>query len=129
MASVNPKHSNDMQNCRCINLNCPHPERDGDEHPCQACGSPLLLNGRYRVIDVLNQRLNRECTLYNAIDILENSKPKVIKVLYTDDREAIIPFSRGADVLINYWVPGIPRVDKDGHFHIELSTQKLVYCF
>ncbi len=117
-----------MQNCRCINLNCPYPERPGDEHPCQACGSDLLLNGRYRVIGVLNQRQNQDCIVYEAIDITDSNKPKVIKVLYTDDREAIIRFNRGADVLINYWVPGIPRVDKDGYFNIELSTQKPVYC-
>ncbi|UYD29504.1 MULTISPECIES: serine/threonine protein kinase [unclassified Tolypothrix] len=84
---------------------------------------------RYRVIDKLIQPRNRECKLYDAVDINNDNKLKVIKVLYTDNEEVISRFNRGADVLINHWVSGIPKVDKDGYFHIEFpKNQTLAYC-
>ncbi|BAY93495.1 MULTISPECIES: serine/threonine-protein kinase [unclassified Tolypothrix] len=127
--SVYPLHYPEPQHCLCINLNCPSPKRPFKEHPCQACGSDLLLNRRYRVIDTLVQTRNRVCRLYDSVDIKDGNKPKVIKVLYTDNDEIISRFDRGADVLINHWVSGIPKVDKDGYFYIEFpKNQTLAYC-
>lgn len=129
MESVHPLDYPEPQHCLCINLNCPSPKRPFKEHPCQACGSDLLLKRRYRVIDKLIQPRNRECKLYDAVDINNGNKLKVIKVLYTDNEEVISRFNRGADVLINHWVSGIPKVEKDGYFHIEFpQNQTLAYC-
>ncbi|MBD2235769.1 serine/threonine protein kinase [Aulosira sp. FACHB-113] len=89
----------------------------------------MLLKRRYRVIDTLVQTRSRECKLYDAVDINNGNKLKVIKVLYTDNEEVISRFNRGADVLINHWVSGIPKVEKDGYFHIEFpKNQTLAYC-
>lgn len=128
MESVYPLDYPELQYCLCINLNCPQPKRFFNEHTCHACGSDLLLNGRYRVIDILTQRRHKESSIYDAIDVIDRNIAKVIKVLYTDNEDAIARFNRGADVLINYWFPGVPRVDKEGYFHIEFPNQKLAYC-
>ncbi|MBF2087609.1 MAG: pentapeptide repeat-containing protein [Synechococcales cyanobacterium K44_A2020_017] len=39
----------------CLNPSCPNPENLAHTELCQACGSPLLLQGRYRAIQVLGQ--------------------------------------------------------------------------
>lgn len=39
----------------CINANCPNPENPPGTTQCQACGSSLLLNGRYEIIHALGQ--------------------------------------------------------------------------
>ena len=39
----------------CLSPGCPNPENLIDAETCQACGSPLLLRGRYRVLHALGQ--------------------------------------------------------------------------
>jgi serine/threonine-protein kinase len=39
----------------CLNPSCPNPENLANTEICQACGSSLLLQGRYRAIQVLGQ--------------------------------------------------------------------------
>ncbi len=39
----------------CLSPGCPNPENLIDAVTCQACGSPLLLQGRYRVLHALGQ--------------------------------------------------------------------------
>jgi serine/threonine-protein kinase len=39
----------------CLNPSCPNPENLAHTELCQACGSPLLLQGRYRAIQILGQ--------------------------------------------------------------------------
>lgn len=39
----------------CLSPGCPNPENLIDAVTCQACGSPLLLRGRYRVLHALGQ--------------------------------------------------------------------------
>jgi len=39
----------------CLNPNCSHPKNAGSPLNCESCGSPLLLYGRYRVIQPLGQ--------------------------------------------------------------------------
>ena len=39
----------------CLNPACPHPENLTHTERCQACGSPLLLNDRYRILQELGQ--------------------------------------------------------------------------
>jgi serine/threonine protein kinase, bacterial len=39
----------------CLNPDCPHPQNSAQAFICQACGSPLLLNNRYRVLSSLGQ--------------------------------------------------------------------------
>ncbi|QIR39743.1 serine/threonine protein kinase [Tolypothrix sp. PCC 7910] len=125
MASLNsfgdpePQNFNDKEYCLCINPNCPSPKRNKDENRCQACGAALLLNEKYRVIDVLKESKNKACQLYNAVDITNSNKSQVLKFLYTHNPEALTRFNRGADFLINHRFAGLPKVHKGGYFHID----------
>ncbi|MCP2730081.1 serine/threonine protein kinase [Limnofasciculus baicalensis] len=117
-----------MPNCLCINPNCPNPQRSRDEQPCPACASPLLLNGRYRATHLLHQR-NIVSAVFEAIDVADGNNSKVLKVIYTDNQEAISRFNREADVLMNYWFKGIPRGYSEGYFHVEFpNNPKPAYC-
>lgn len=123
------KSSNSQDNiCLCINLTCLHKPKNFNEIYCQDCGADLLLNGRYRVIGVLNQRQIQESMVYDAIDILDGGKPKVIKSLYTDNEEAISRFNRGAYVLAKHWFPGLPQLDPGGYFPMNFPNQMIAYC-
>ncbi|MBD2357963.1 serine/threonine protein kinase [Tolypothrix sp. FACHB-123] len=114
--------------CLCINLKCLHKPKNFNEIYCEDCGSDLLLNGRYRVIGILNQRQIKESMVYDAIDTIDGGNPKVIKVLYTDNEEAISRFNRGAYVLVKHWFPGLPQVDPGGYFPINIANQMVAYC-
>ncbi|WP_168644520.1 serine/threonine-protein kinase [Dolichospermum sp. UHCC 0259] len=63
--------------------------------------------------------------LYNAIDIVEGKKSKVIKVLHTVNQEAIQRFERSAEVLNNNWFEGIPKIDKAGYFQIRFPNDPI----
>jgi len=39
----------------CLNPSCPNPQNPAQSDICQTCGSPLLLNNRYRVMETLGQ--------------------------------------------------------------------------
>jgi serine/threonine protein kinase len=117
-----------QDNCLCINLKCLHKPKNFNEINCQDCGSDLLLNGRYRVIGVLHQQQIKECMLYDAIDTIDGGKPKVIKVLYTDNEEAISRFNKGAYILVKHWFPGLTQVDQGGYFSINFPNQMVAYC-
>ncbi|BAY88857.1 MULTISPECIES: serine/threonine protein kinase [unclassified Tolypothrix] len=125
MASFNSFGDPEQQNfnnkeyCLCINPNCQNPQRSKDESRCQSCGASLLLNEKYRIIDVLKESKNKECQLYNAVDISNKNQLKVIKVLYSYNSEALTRFNKGADFLINHRLPGLPKVQKGGYFHID----------
>lgn len=116
------------QYCLCINRSCSRTKRPLSETNCGNCRSNLILNKRYRVIDVLISEERHQIDksiLYNAIDILDGKKSKVIKVLHTVNQEAIIRFERSAEVLNNNWFEGIPKIDKAGYFQIRFPNDPI----
>ena len=109
----------------CINPICPRPENPEDRSICEACGSHLLLQNRYRVMNVLHQREDRVTTLYDVVDVKDQDTPKVLKVLYTRNPDTISRFDREADLLKNYRIEGLPTVGKDGYFPIEFPNNPI----
>ena len=109
----------------CINPICPRPENPEDRSICEACGSHLLLQNRYRVMNVLHQREDRVTTLYDVVDVKDQDTPKVLKVLYTKNPDTISRFDREADLLKNYRIEGLPTVGKDGYFPIEFPDNPI----
>ncbi len=109
----------------CINPICPRPENPEDRSICEACGSDLLLQNRYRVTNVLHQREDRVTTLYDVVDVKDQDTPKVLKVLYTGNSDTISRFDREADLLKNYRIEGLPTVGKDGYFPIEFPNNPI----
>ena len=113
----------------CINPICPQPENPEDRSICEACGSHLLLQNRYRVTNVLHQREDRVTTLYDVVDVKDQDTPKVLKVLYTRNPDTISRFDREADLLKNYQIEGLPTVGQGGYFPIEFPNNPIpAYC-
>lgn len=113
----------------CINPICPRPENPEDRSICEACGSHLLLQNRYRVMNVLHQREDRVTTLYDVVDERDQDTPKVLKVLYTGNPDTISRFDREADLLKNYRIEGLPTVGQGGYFPIEFPNNPIpAYC-
>ena len=113
----------------CINPICPRPENSEDGSVCEACGSHLLIQNRYRVMNVLHQREDRVTTLYDVVDVKDQDTPKVLKVLYTGNPDTISRFDREADLLKNYRIEGLPTVGQGGYFPIEFPNNPIpAYC-
>ena len=59
--------------CYCFNPDCQHPENSGDVLVCQSCGSNLLLQERYRAIQILGQ--GGFGRTFKAVDQSQPSQP------------------------------------------------------
>ena len=98
----------------CINPECKHHQNPDNFEDCQGCGTPLLINERYRLIKPL-----RELSPRNHTDIFEvddGGTRKVMKVLKDDSPQLVEMFAREALTLQELKDPGIPEVDIDGYF-------------
>ena len=101
----------------CINPDCPQPSHPENSHSltCQACGSNLLLQERYRVMRLLSSQTGFG-TVYEAY---ERDIPKILKVLKRDRSEnpkVLYLFQKEAEVLSHLKHPGVPFIDKNGYF-------------
>ncbi len=68
----------------CINPHCANPQNGDNLLFCQACGSELLLQGRYRVFRQLG-----EGGFGKTFEISQNNILKVLKVLMLDESKAV----------------------------------------
>ena len=106
----------------CINPNCPYPENSDHVLFCQACGSELLLVGRYQV----NRLLSRKGGFGRTYEVSQDSTPKVLKVLIKQDEpRAIELFQQEARVLQQLNHPGIPKGDEYFTYFARKSEQPL----
>ncbi|AFY35042.1 RDD family protein [Calothrix sp. PCC 7507] len=97
----------------CISPLCSKPQNPDNILFCQACGSELLLEGRYRVIHTLG-----EGGFGKTYEVSEarNNIPKVLKVLINNQQKAVELFQREAEVLSFLNHPGIPKVETNAYF-------------
>lgn len=114
MSHINQNH--------CINPDCqrPYPQPWGNKF-CHNCGSPLQLLDRY----VPLQRLGSGgfAQIYTVWD-QKTQTEKVLKVLVEASPKALELFAQEAAVLRNLRHPGVPKVDVDGYFQINLTNPK-----
>ncbi|WP_036483061.1 serine/threonine-protein kinase [Myxosarcina sp. GI1] len=97
----------------CINPQCQNPNKNSDTMIfCQGCGSELLLDGRYRVLNELGQ--GGFATTYEVSD--SNSHLLVLKVLMDNHPKYVELFQQEARVLTILNHPGIPKVEPDSYF-------------
>lgn len=101
----------------CINPQCPEPAHPDNSHSltCQACGSGLLLQGRYRVMRLLSSNSGFGL-VYEAY---QQNTPKILKVLKPDrstNAKVLNLFRKEAEVLSQLNHPGVPLVEQDGYF-------------
>ena len=109
----------------CINPNCPQPENPDNLLFCQGCGSELLLEGRYKVVQYLGGG-----GFGKTYEIKErNSTSKVLKILHNNQPKAIELFQREAEVLSVLNCPGIPQVEADGYFiYHPRNSESALHC-
>ena len=111
----------------CINSNCPKPQNpDNNILFCQACGSEVLLQQRYRV----------QCQLGRGgfgvtyeINEVRTNQTKVLKVLINNNPKAVELFKQEADVLSQLHHSGIPQVESDAYFeYYPHDSQNPIHC-
>jgi eukaryotic-like serine/threonine-protein kinase len=117
----------------CINPNCQAPENPDELVFCNACGSELLLEGRYRVVKLLGGG-----GFGKTYEIRQTSRttggvtsglPQVLKVLINNQPKAVELFQREKDVLSRLHHPGIPRIEADGYFiFYPASSREPLHC-
>ncbi len=111
----------------CINPHCRQTQVIADGEICKHCGTPLWVDGRYRLVRSL-----RAMNPLAATDVfeVESRQPdrtrKVMKVLKDSDPQAIDHFEREALAL--QWLdhPGIPKVDLSDYFTVEIPGRDAV---
>ncbi|HEY9762018.1 MAG TPA: serine/threonine-protein kinase, partial [Trichocoleus sp.] len=101
----------------CINPRCSQPDHpeNGLNRTCQACGSDLLLQGRYRVMRLISNQSG----FGQVYEAYERNVPKILKVLkesHTANAKVLELFQREALVLSRLNHPGVPQVEPDGYF-------------
>ncbi|MBO0348593.1 serine/threonine protein kinase [Phormidium pseudopriestleyi FRX01] len=103
----------------CINPDCPSPTgQSRDYHFCDSCGTPLILNRRYLPLQKLGTGgFAVTFTVYDR----QRDRERVLKVLVERSPKALELFKQEASVLASLTHPGIPKVDRDGYFHVSLK--------
>lgn len=102
----------------CINPNCPNPNDplNAERNHCRNCGSELILQGRYRVIGLVDRG-----GFANIFEVDDRGRRKILKVLQNNYEKVVQLFIREAGVLQQLKHPGIPRVESDGYFTVSLA--------
>ncbi len=106
----------------CINPDCqrPYPQPWGNKF-CNSCGALLQLLDRYIPLQPLGS--GGFAQIYTVWDEKTQTE-KVLKVLVEHSPKALELFRQEAEVLIKLHHPGVPRVEADGYFQINLPNPK-----
>lgn len=114
----------------CINPDCPQPDHLGNSeaNSCRACGTTLVLEGRYRVMRLLSSQTGFGM-VYEAY---ERDLPKILKVLrreHSQNSKILAMFRHEAEVLSQLCHPGMPFVEDEGYFTVTLpDTAVPLHC-
>ncbi|MBD1839371.1 serine/threonine protein kinase [Coleofasciculus sp. FACHB-64] len=103
----------------CINPDCsrPYPQPWGNKF-CNCCGAPLQLNNRYIPLQTLGS--GGFAAIYTVWD-LQLAKDRVLKVLLESSSKAQELFEQEASVLASLHHPGVPSVEPDSYFVVNLG--------
>lgn len=108
----------------CINPFCLNPKSPDNLLFCPACGSELLLSGRYRV-----RRQIGEGIFNKTYEISERNTAKILKVLTNNIPEQIELFTRQAIILSKLNHSGIPKVEPEGYLTVFPKNSSLpLHC-
>jgi eukaryotic-like serine/threonine-protein kinase len=97
----------------CISPHCSQPKNTDTILFCEACGSELLLQGRYRAMRRLGA--GGFGITYEVLRVHSNI-PEVLKVLTETSPKAVELFQQEARVLSELRHPGIPHVEPNNYF-------------
>lgn len=106
----------------CINPDCqrPYPQPWGNKF-CNSCGALLHLLDRYIPVQPLGS--GGFAQIYTVWDEKTQTE-KVLKVLVEHTPKALELFTQEAAVLRDLQHPGVPRVESDGYFQVNLPGVK-----
>jgi serine/threonine protein kinase len=118
----------------CINPRCSARENHEGVDFCAGCGSPLLINDRFKIIHSLYD-FNRvhPTDVYEALDLVGTwaSPPntiKILKVLKTNEDRYLRLFNREAKTLQSLNKSFFPKVDIDDYFVTHLGNGDELHC-
>lgn len=110
----------------CINPKCSHRQNPDDLENCRTCGTRLLINERYKILQPLRVGQAYNSEVFEVKDLSERGTSKVLKSLQSNNSKLIELFEKEAQVLI--WLstdwqrhPGIPKVKPDGYFEFSVT--------
>ncbi|WP_413165518.1 protein kinase domain-containing protein [Capilliphycus salinus ALCB114379] len=119
----------------CINPQCSNRQNSDKLDVCQACGTPLLIQKRYRIVRPLKEPKSGHPTdIFEVEDwgagLEDWGSLKVLKVLkYNNNPDLVRLLKQEARVLMWLRHPGIPRVEPDDYFTVYPSkTNQLLHC-
>jgi len=119
----------------CINPRCDERENPEEAPACLSCGTSLLINNRFRILQPLRPiQLDHATDVFEVVDeqgswISPPGVHKVLKVLKSKDEKYIALQAREAHCLQMLDHPGIPKVDLDDHFSIAVPGMPFpVHC-
>ncbi|MDF5732615.1 MAG: protein kinase [Rhizonema sp. PD38] len=109
----------------CINPKCLERQNPDNLEHCQACGTQLLIQQRYRLVKPLRKLDEQRDTEIFEVD--DRGTPKVLKIL--KNRKWVHLFDREARTLQRLESLGIPTVESDGYFSFAPKNgPKELYC-
>ncbi|MHC5741403.1 MAG: protein kinase domain-containing protein [Nostoc sp.] len=106
----------------CINPNCQNTDNSDNLLHCQSCGSELLLEGCYRVTQLIGQG-----GFAKTFEVSDRGKLKILKVLILNQTKAVSLFQQEAEVLKRLNHPGIPNAEEYFKFFPQ-NSQEPVHC-
>lgn len=106
----------------CINPDCqrPYPQAWGNKF-CNSCGAPLQLIDRYYPIRLM--AAGGFAHIFTVWDDKTKTE-KVLKVLVESSPKALELFTQEAEVLKELQYSGVPKVEADGYFQINITNPK-----
>lgn len=122
----------------CINPWCSKRDNPDDAaiQNCQTCGTPLLIQNRYRLLLPLRKLGGQEYTeIFEVADFKDSGTHKVMKILKSP--ELLELFQREAQTLQNLTLEqpdlemslGIPSVEPDGYFTVTIGAKaRVLHC-
>jgi eukaryotic-like serine/threonine-protein kinase len=110
----------------CPNPDCDDRENSSEKAGCQSCGTNLLLQGRYQVIQPLCQRQYAATELFKVVDLENASAPLILKTLVSQDDKVAALFEREQQLLNQIVHEGMPR----GYaaFSLALASGRQIQC-
>ncbi|MBE8991344.1 protein kinase domain-containing protein [Nostoc sp. LEGE 12450] len=117
----------------CINPLCSRRHNPEDSENCLACGNPLLIDGRIRLLRPLRS-LDEDPSTYTDVFEVEDVEPswgtksriRVLKVLRWSDPKLVRLVQRESLVLQTLYHPGVPKCGVDDYFTFILKDGRLV---
>ncbi len=108
----------------CINPNCPN--RINPTIPnCQSCGTKLLLNDRYHILQSLRNQPHPYTDVFEILDT-ETQTQKCLKVINSKNTQILDLFTQEQKLIISLSHPGLPK--GEAAFNITTPDAEL-HCF